>query len=75
VPSLARGRRPGSPHEFLDLLQREDAILVSVHRLKDPLVSRLKLLQRDGPSPSLSIITNSIRIIMPECREVCSPNP
>jgi hypothetical protein len=38
------GRRPGSPHEFLDLLQREDAIIVSVHRLKDPLVSRLKLL-------------------------------
>jgi hypothetical protein len=41
---------------------------------KDPLVGRLKLLQRDGPV-TVAVITNSIRIIMPECREVCSPNP
>jgi hypothetical protein len=52
VPLLARGSRFGSPHEVLDLLQREHAILVSIHRLKDPLVSRLKLQQGSSPSPA-----------------------
>jgi len=36
---LPRSRRPSSPHECLDLLQGEDAIFVSVHRLENPLVS------------------------------------
>jgi hypothetical protein len=46
---LPRNRSPGSLHEGLDLLQSEAAILVGVHCSEDPLVSRLKLLQRDGP--------------------------
>jgi hypothetical protein len=36
-------------HEGLDLLQGEAAIFVGVHCLEYPFVSRLKLLQRDGP--------------------------
>jgi hypothetical protein len=46
---LPRNQSPGSLHEGLDLLQGEAAILVGVHCSEDPLVSRLKLLQRDGP--------------------------
>jgi hypothetical protein len=46
---LPRNRSPSSLHEGLDLVQGEAAIFVGVHSLEDPLVSRLKLLQRDGP--------------------------
>src|SRR5262249_7461395 len=46
---LLRSRSPGSLHECLDLVQGEAAIFVRVHCLEDPLVSRLKLLQSDGP--------------------------
>src|SRR5262249_41545412 len=46
---LLRSRSPGSLHEGLDLVQSEAAIFVRVHCLEDPLVSRLKLLQSDGP--------------------------
>src|SRR5262249_5571425 len=46
---LLRGRSSGSLHECLDLVQGEAAIFVRVHCLEDPLVSRLKLLQSDGP--------------------------
>ena len=46
---LLQNRSPGSMHEGLDLLQGEAAIFVGVHCLEYPFVSRLKLLQRDGP--------------------------
>jgi hypothetical protein len=47
--SLLRNRSPGSLHEGLDLLQGEATIFVGIHGFEDPLVSRLKLLQGDGP--------------------------
>src|SRR5260221_4349530 len=44
---LPRSGSPASLPEGPDLVQGEAAILLRVHCLKDPLVSRLKLLQRD----------------------------
>src|SRR5262249_17654317 len=44
---LAR-RSAGSPHESLDLVHGQLAILVGIHGLENPLMRRLKLLQRDG---------------------------
>src|SRR5262245_29194346 len=64
---LLRGRSSSSLHECLDLVQGEAAIFVRVHCLEDPLVSRLKLLQSDGPVTITVHQTKSIRIIMPEC--------
>jgi hypothetical protein len=46
---LLLNRSPGSVYEGLDLLHGKAAIFVRVHRLEDPLVSRLKLLQGDRP--------------------------
>jgi hypothetical protein len=54
-------------HEGLDFLQGKAAIFIGVHRLEDALVGRLKLLKETAPSPSLSIMAKSIRIIMPPC--------
>jgi hypothetical protein len=42
---LRRDRSPGSLHKRLHLLQGKAAIFISIHRLEDALVSRLKLLQ------------------------------
>src|SRR5262245_32102351 len=46
---LWSSRSPGTLHESLDFFEGEAAIFVRVHRFKDTLVGRLKLLQRDGP--------------------------
>src|SRR5215470_2518869 len=46
---LLRSRSPGSLHEGLDFVQGEATIFVRVHCFEDAFVSRLKLLQRDGP--------------------------
>jgi hypothetical protein len=46
---LPRSRCPGSLDEGLDFLHRKHAVFVGIHRFEDPFVSRLKLLQGDGP--------------------------
>jgi hypothetical protein len=72
---LAWSWRSGSLHEGHDLLQRELAIFVGVHCLEYALVSRLKLLQRDGPVTVAVHIANSIRIIMPPPAPIMPENP
>src|SRR5260221_1949833 len=46
---LPRSRSPASLPESPDLVQGDAAIFLRVHCLEDPLVTRLKLLHRDGP--------------------------
>src|SRR5260221_2276360 len=46
---LPRSGSPASLPEGRDIVKGEAAIFLRVHCIEDPLVTRLKLLQRDGP--------------------------
>ena len=62
-----------SPHEGTDLLDREGAIFVGIHRIEDFFVSSLKFLNETVPSPSLSMRAKIKRIAAP--RPIILPPP